>query len=134
MVPFSHPLNIALNPSDTQIHTYVIVLELVFAVKASSEGDSSLPVDDLVETLHIAPWIIWSIGTKFHTDGFSSSYCTTDSSNSMKLHNTVFFLTVSTPYNIHILKQTFMMGQILFKTLFLFKCLNQNQLVILTRR
>lgn len=68
----------------------MIVLELVFAVKASSEADIFPADDHLVETLPIAPLAIWSIGTKTHTDDFSNSYCTIDSSNSIKLHNTVF--------------------------------------------
>lgn len=69
-----------------------MVLELVFAVKASSEAESSLPVDDdLVETLHVTPLTLWSIGTKAHTDDVSNSYCTIGSRNSMKLHNTSFF-------------------------------------------
>lgn len=68
----------------------MIVLELVFAVKASSEADIFSADDHHVETLHIAPLTIWSIGTKTHTDDFSNSYSTIDSSNSMKMHKTGF--------------------------------------------
>lgn len=75
----------------TWIHTEVVVLELGLAVKANCEADSSLPADDLlVETLHFAPLTLWSRGTKAHTNHFSNSYCTIDSSNSMEMHNTLF--------------------------------------------
>lgn len=66
----------------------MVGLELGLAVKADCEADSSLPADDLVESLHFAPLTVWSRGTKAHTNGFSNSYCTIDSSNSVKMHNT----------------------------------------------
>lgn len=47
-VTFSYPLGVVLEPSDT-------LESLGLAVKANSEADSSLPADDLVETLHFAP-------------------------------------------------------------------------------
>lgn len=91
----------------------MVALEWVFFVKAISEADSSLLEDDLVESLRIAPLTVWSIDPEAHTDDFNSYY-TIDSRNPMKLHNTVFFLTVSIYYNIHIRKQTSMMEQIFF--------------------
>lgn len=67
----------------------MVAIEWVFSVKAISDADCSLPEDDLVETLCIAPLTIWNVDPKAHTDDFNSYY-TIDPRNPIKLPNTVF--------------------------------------------